>query len=201
MRDIWNWSNGQDIWITTSQVPGVKNTTGDLRSGLFYNNKEWSLNERVAKSLFDQFGKPEIGLFASRLSTKCTKYASYKPDPDVYHVNNAFSLFWLDLNSYIFPSFSVVGRVLAQILQDRLTALVIVLCDSQLWFPQFVLLAIPGTIPPLIPAHQHLLQLPERNLESAQSGSSNFVGQLPTNVTLRCPDHQCIMHNQHTTNQ
>ena len=69
----------------------VKNTTADLRSRLFYNNKEWSLNDRVAKSLFDQFGKPEIDMFASRLNTRCTKYASYKPNPDAYHVN-AFSL-------------------------------------------------------------------------------------------------------------
>ena len=56
-KDIWNWANGQDIWITASHVPGVKNTTTDLRSCLFYDNKEWSLNERVVKSLFDQFGK------------------------------------------------------------------------------------------------------------------------------------------------
>ena len=99
---IWNWAKGQDIWITASQVPWVKKTPDNLRSRLFYDNKEWSLNEKVAKSLFDRFGNPEIDLFASRLNTKWTKYASYKPDPDVYHVN-AFSLCWLDLNSYIFP--------------------------------------------------------------------------------------------------
>ena len=63
----------------------------------FYDNKEHSLNERVAKSLFDQFGKPEIDLFASCLNTKCTKYASCKPDLDAYHVN-VFPLCWLKLN-------------------------------------------------------------------------------------------------------
>ena len=68
-KDIWNWAKGQDIWISASHVPGVKNTTADLRSRLFYDNKEWSLNERVVKSLFDQFGKPEIDLFASRLNS------------------------------------------------------------------------------------------------------------------------------------
>ena len=46
---------------------------------LFMINKEWSLSERVAKSLFDQFGKSEIDLFASCLNTKYVlpKYASY----------------------------------------------------------------------------------------------------------------------------
>ena len=122
---IWNWAKGQDIWITVSHVPGVKNTL--CWSRLFYDNKERSLNEKDAKSLFDRFGKPEIDLFASRLNTKCTKYASYKPDPDAYHVN-AFSLCWLDLNSYIFPPFSIVGRVLAKLAQDWATTLVILPC-------------------------------------------------------------------------
>ena len=155
-KDIWNWANGQDIWITAFHELGVKNTTADLRSCLFYDNKEWSLNERVVKSLFDQFGKPEIYLFASRLKTKCSKYASYKPDPDAYHVN-AFSLCWLNLNSYIFPPFSIVGRVLANFAQYWATALVIAPCwQTQPWLPQFVQLMKPGTTPRLILAHQHL---------------------------------------------
>ena len=120
-KDIWNWAKGQDIWITASHVPGVKKTTADLSSRLLYNNKEWSLGKRVAKSLFDQFGKPETDLFASHLNTKCTKYASYKPDPDAYHVN-VFSMCWLNLNSCIYLPFSIVGRVLGKLAQDRATA-------------------------------------------------------------------------------
>ena len=42
-KDIWNWTKGQNVWITVSNVPGVKTTTADLRSRLFYDNKEWSL--------------------------------------------------------------------------------------------------------------------------------------------------------------
>ena len=78
-KDIQNWAKGQDISISASHVPGVKNTTAGIRSRLLYDNKEWPLNERVAKPLFDHFGKPEINLFASCLNTKCTKYTSYKP--------------------------------------------------------------------------------------------------------------------------
>ena len=144
-------------------LPGVKNTTADLRSRLFYDNKEWSLNGRVAKPLFDHFGRPEIDLFASRVNSKCLKYASNKPDADAYHVN-AFSLCCSNLNAYIFPPFSIVGRVLSKLAQDRATALVIVPCrQTQLWFSQFVLLVKPGTTLLLIPAHQHLLQLPGTN--------------------------------------
>ena len=210
-KDIWNWAKGQDIWITASHVPGVKNTTADLRSRLFYDNKEWSLNERVAKPLFDHFGKPEIDLFASRLNSKCSKYASYKPDPDAYHVN-AFSLCWLNLNAYIFPPFSIVGRVLAKLAQDRATALVIVPCwQTQPWFPQFVRLVKPGTTPLLIPAHQHLLQLPGTNqqhpiwdrlspLAAILSGTSQ-----QRDCHLMSPrsseHHGGSAHSQHTTHQ
>ena len=76
---------------------------------------------------FDQFGKPEIDLFANHLNTKCTKHASYKPAPEAYHVN-AFSLFWLKRNSYIFPSFSIVRKVPPKLAQDRARALGIVPC-------------------------------------------------------------------------
>ena len=37
-KDIWNWAKRRDIWINASYVPGVKNTTADLRSRLFYDN-------------------------------------------------------------------------------------------------------------------------------------------------------------------
>ena len=105
----------------------------------------------------------EIDLFASHLNTKYTKHASYKPDSDAYHVN-VFSMFWLNFNSYIFPPFSIVGRVLVKLAQNRSTALVIVpYWQTQSWFPQFVRLVKPGTTPLLIPAHQHLLQLPGTN--------------------------------------
>ena len=78
----------------------------------------------------------------------------------------SFSLCKSDLNSYIFSPFSIVERVLVKVAQDRVTALVIVPCwQTQLWFPQFVRLVKPGTTPLLIPAHKHLLQLPETNLE------------------------------------
>ena len=98
-KDIWNWVKGQDIWITASHVPMVGHYCW---SQITSDNEEWFLNERVVKSLFDQIGKREIDLFTSRLNTKCSKYESYKPDPDAYHVN-AFSLCWLNLNSYLSP--------------------------------------------------------------------------------------------------
>ena len=211
-KDIWNWAKRQDIWITASHVPGVTNTTADLRSRLFYDNKVWSLNEWVAKSLFDQFWKPDIDLFASCLNTKCTKYASWKFDPDAYHVNT-FSLCWLKLNSYIFPLFSIVGRVLVQLAQYRATILVIFPCwQTQPWFPQFVRLVKPGTTPLLIATHQHLLHLlPGTNLQHPIWDRLSLVAAIFPGISQQQDCHLTSprlseydggsAHSQHTTHQ
>ena len=140
----------------------AKNTTTDLRSCLFYDNNLWPLNQRVSKFLFDQFGTPEIVLFAIPLNTKCIMDASYKPDPDAYHVN-AFSLCWSDLNWYKFSPFSIA---LAKLAQDWATGLVIAPCwQTQLLFPQLAQLGKPGTGPLFITTHQQLPLLPGRSFE------------------------------------
>ena len=151
-----------------------------------------------------------MDLFASRLNTKYSKYASYKLDPDTYHVN-AFSLCWLNLNSYIFPLFSVVGRVLGKFAQDRLTALVIVPCwQTQPCFPQFVRLVKPGTTPLLIPTYQHLLQLTGSNLQHPIWDWLSLVAAILSGISqqwdcdLALPissGHHGSVHNQHTTHQ
>ena len=150
-------------------------------------------------------------MFASRLNSKCSKYAPYKPGPDAYHVN-AFSLCWLNLNSYIFPPFSIVGRVLAKLAQDRATALVIVPCwQTQPWFPQFVRLVKPGTTPLLIPAHQHLLQLPGTNYQHPIWDRLSLVAAILPGTSQQWDCHLMLprssehhggsAHSQHTTHQ
>ena len=143
----------------------------------------FSLNERIAKSLFDQFGRPEIDLFVSRLNTKCSKYASYEPDPDAYHVNT-YSLCCLNLNSYIFPPFSIAGRVLAKLAQAWVTALVIFPCWQTL-VPTICAVGetrdnttVDTSTSTPAPVTRNKLSTPD--LGSVQSGSSNFVSHLLT---------------------
>ena len=178
----------------------AKNTTTDLRSCLFYDSNVWPLNQRVSKFLFDQFGTPEIVLFASPLNTKCTMDASYKPDPDAYHVN-AFSLCWSDLNWYIFSPFSIA---LAKLAQDWATGLVILLL-----FPQRAHLGKPGTGPLFITTHQQLPLLPRRSFEHPIWLSLVAALLLCTSKQWDCHlklprssvHHGGPAHNQHTTPQ
>jgi len=84
-KSIWAFAVERNIWLSAAHVPGVKNTVADKCSRVFYDNKEWSLNEKVFAKLCEQFGNPKIDLFASRLNAKCSNYVSYRSDPGLFH--------------------------------------------------------------------------------------------------------------------
>lgn len=61
---------------------------------------------------------------------------SWKPDPEAFHTN-AFTLSWTEGLHYAFPPFSIIGRVLKKIQEDKATFLVILqLLPIQTWFPR-----------------------------------------------------------------
>ena len=146
----------------------------------------------VVNSVFGQFGKAEIDLFASNLNTICTKYASYKPDPDAYQLY-AFFLCWLDLNSYIVPPFNKIGRVLAKLAQVWAGSL----GDSPflsniVMIPSICVVDEPGTTllfmsahncSPSTPAPATRNKLTTSNLGSSQSSSNSFWA-LPNSMTV-----------------
>ena len=108
-------------------MPGVVNNIADLKSRYFYDNKEWSLNPYIFEQICEKFGKPEIDLFATRLSAKCKLYVSVKPDPNAFAVD-AFTQNWNDIKGYAFPPFSLIGRILAKIKREEALITVIVPC-------------------------------------------------------------------------
>ena len=54
---------------------------------------------------------PDIDLFASRLNFQTRRYVSWFPYQGAFAVD-AFSLSWKYFRPYMFPPFSVIGRVL-----------------------------------------------------------------------------------------
>ena len=158
--DIWSWAVKKYIWISVSQVPGVENNIADLKSRYFYDNKEWSLNPYMFEKVCEKFGKSEIDLFGTRLNAKCELYVSFKPDPNTFAVV-AFTQNCNDIKCYTFPSFSLIGRILAKIKQGETSIIVIIPCwQTQPWFPQFLRMVEHGTVPVLLKAHHKLLLLP-----------------------------------------
>ena len=67
---------------------------------------------------------PKVDLFASRLNCQIHPFVSWKPEPGTWAIN-AFSICCTNLIFYAFPPFSILGRVLAKVQQDRATGILV----------------------------------------------------------------------------
>ena len=89
-RDIWLWAIDGSNHLSAEHLPGSENVLADKASRVFDNNTEWALSRSVYNKICTLFGQFDIDLFASRLNTKNSTYASWKPDPHA-KVIDAFS--------------------------------------------------------------------------------------------------------------
>ena len=136
--DICNWCISHSIHLSISHVAGCLNVEADeLSWGLNLNEDlEWALDMDIFQEIVCRFGKPDIGLFASRLTHKLEKYISFRPDPNAMAVD-AFSTSWTKQYVYIFAPLSTLSMVLRKIVEDEAEALVVApLWTTQSWWPQ-----------------------------------------------------------------
>ena len=90
---IWLWCIARFIWLSAIHIPGSDNEVADFYSHNFRENTEWSLRKDLFSLICDNFGVPDIDLFASRLNKQIKNYVSWYPDPDAL-ATNAFSFDW-----------------------------------------------------------------------------------------------------------
>lgn len=164
-QDIYEWATERNIVLSASHIPGVENVQADRESRRKNIDSEWMLDKNCFMKLTKVFRKPDIDLFATRLNSQLEKYVSWRPDPFACHVD-AFTMEWSLIFGYIFPPFSVMGKVLQKIEQDQATALVVApLWTTQAWFPRALsmLVAPPCILPknclhlPMDKSRQHPL--------------------------------------------
>ena len=99
---------------------------------------EWKLNENVFEQIDKIFGPHDIDLFASQDNHQIKRYVSYLPDPNAEFID-AFSVNWNKLNAYVFPPFSIIGRVLQKMkLEEADITLVAPIWTTQTWFPEIL---------------------------------------------------------------
>ena len=133
-KEIRVWAEKNRVWITITHVPGVCNVLADFKSRNFVDNTEWELNPKVFSRVCKIFGTPEVDLFASRLTKKVDKFVSWDPDPESWRVD-AFTFKWTQYLYFVFPPFSLVGRVLQKLLADATAAILVVpWWSAQPWF-------------------------------------------------------------------
>ena len=135
-QEIWHFCKGINVWITCAYLPGVLNVQADYLSRKIYKQAEWMLNPPIFRAAVRRFDfTPTLDCFASRLNKQLSNYASFRPDPFASFVD-CFTINWGDYNCYVFPPFSVIGRVLQKIRVDKATALcVFPLWTTQAWWP------------------------------------------------------------------
>lgn len=156
-RDIWFWCIHRDIWISANYVPSCENIA-DAESRKFNENIEWMLNTGIFNKLVDIWGVPDIDLFATRLNAQLPLYSSWKPDPGCKFID-AFSESWNELYCYIFPPFSLLGRVVQKLRRDQAEGIIVApMWPTQSWFSDLMQLV---TDYPIILPMKNLLTLPQ----------------------------------------
>ena len=155
---IWKWALSKNIWLSCYHLPGKANLKADLLSRKFNESTEWMLNQNVFHKITSLWGKPGIDLFASRLNKQTTPFVSWRPDPDALFID-AFSFSWHNYFFYAFPPFSLIGRVLQKIRQEKAQGILIFpLWTTQAWYSKVLSMII--AMPRLLPLEENLLSLP-----------------------------------------
>ena len=81
MRNLWMWCLERNIHIVAVHLPGVLNTVADTESRQMLDRTAWKLNSVIFQKINNLFEPLDMDLFASRLSTQCPYYFSWRPDP------------------------------------------------------------------------------------------------------------------------
>ncbi|MEW8542095.1 MAG: reverse transcriptase domain-containing protein, partial [Candidatus Thiodiazotropha sp.] len=137
-KQIWKWCEDRDIWISAFHIPGRLNVRADRLSRMkkkCNEDMEWALAQNIYDKIVLKMGTSDIDLFASKQNSKNQVFISYIPEKGAFAVN-AFSVTWNYNLHYAFPPFSIIGRVIQKMCQDKAEVILVApLFPSQPWFP------------------------------------------------------------------
>lgn len=138
-RKIWRWCEARGIMLYAAYIPSKENNVADTQSRNLSMDSEYSLSDNAFSKIVARFGEPSIDLFASHLNKKCDTYISWLKNPGAL-TSDAFTIKWnKSLNFYAFPPFSIIGRVLKKIVEDKAFGILVVpYWPNQPWFSLFL---------------------------------------------------------------
>lgn len=156
---LWDWCLSRDVSLHAEHLPGTANTIADAESRRQADSGDWRLAPTVFQQVCSAFGRPTIDLFASRLNAHVRRFYSWRPDPDAV-ATDALAMAWNSERGYAFPPFSLIGRTLAKVRQEKVARLVLItpLWRGQSWFAD--LLEMSAAAPCLLPWQPDLLTDP-----------------------------------------
>ena len=178
----------QKYFISVCYIASSVNCA-DFNSRHFSDTTEWFLKKDIFLRLSDQFFKPDIDLFASRLNFQIQKFVSWFPQPGAYR-SDAFSLCLSHFSPYIFAPFNMISKVLNKIVEDKVSKALLIVphWPCQTWFP--MLISLLSDFPVTLPRHQDLLMLPHNNQPHPMRKSLSLVGVIVSGDVSRTKDFQ-----------
>ena len=155
---VWQWCLDHHCLIEASYLPERENNSADFSSWEPCSRLDWKLHPDVFSRITEVLFMPDTDLFATRFNTQLKQFVSWKPDPDAWFYN-AFSRPWSGLVPYVFPPFSLLGRILTTIQEAQVQkAIVIALFwSTSHWYS--TLLSTLFIRPRLLPRRPDLLML------------------------------------------
>lgn len=141
------------ITITATWIASAANVWADALSRQ-RDRDNWRLDDATFQRLQDRYGIHTVDRFATALNTRCARFNSLRTSPGTEGVDT-FSLPWGgNENSWIYPPFSQVARVIDKVVADKATATVILpVWTAQEWWGPAVAHAteawlLPGRVTP-----------------------------------------------------
>lgn len=136
-KRIWRWAEERNCQLFATYINTKINVTADALSRADRDTTDFRLNKKLFENISNELGKPNIDLFASRLTFQCDRYVSWYPDPNSCAVD-AFTLEWKD-GFYAFPPFCLLPRVLNKIMEDQCVGIVVApQWTAQAWYPLYM---------------------------------------------------------------
>ena len=86
-KEIWLWCFKNNSLISAAQIPGKHNIEADKFSRKLNNNTAWQLNPKIFIEVTNEFGYPEVDLFATRINTQPQSYDSLSCEPEAKAVD------------------------------------------------------------------------------------------------------------------
>ena len=162
-KQIWAFCQENEMFLTCAHIPGKENVVADMESRREYKQAEWMLHKDIFQRALRYF-KYDVDLdcFATRANAQIQNYVARCPDPYASFID-AFSFNWSLYKVYLFPPFTLIGRVLQKIRIDKATALcVFPKWTTQAWWPNLQELMI-GEPLIILPDPQNLVLPHKRN--------------------------------------
>ncbi|XP_074612265.1 uncharacterized protein LOC141866635 [Acropora palmata] len=161
-KSIWEWCFAHHCVLEAFHIPGSSNLQADSLSRQYNRNLEWKLHPTVFKWISNSLFVPDIDLFASRLNFQTSVYVSWCPDPGAWAVD-AFSFCWREFKPYIFPPFSLLGRILTKLKVEEVPDALVIApwWPTAHWYPPLLQLLVQRPI--LLPQWDELLTLPQED--------------------------------------